>query len=895
MNWQQLHRLIGRYTLVHSLYLIPALLFTGGCAPSSSNDQSADPVVVDFPIAYVKRTLPSDEDGNLVPVDLREPTEFNPGAELFFRDRAAPSSAATSITAGVFPDGELYDVKDLEPSFDGSRLLFAMRAPEIENADEDEQPTWNIWEYDFTDSSLRQVIPTEISARAGQDFAPHYLPDGRIVFSSTRQRTGKAKLLDDGKPQYSALDEDRDTEAAVLHVMDSDGQNINQISFNQSHDLDPIVLDDGRIAFSRWDNMGNRNRISLYSVAPDGRDLQFLYGVHSHDTGTDGSTIEFVENRSMEDGRIMIVGQPARSTQYGGDLIAVDVENFTEIDQTTFSNTGDTNPGQESLTLGDVATDNSLSLNGRYADAFPLHDGSDRAIISYSPCRIDISADPENPDIRPCTQTLLDDPNAVTADPLYGIWVADLIAGTQLPVVVAEEGFMHHDVVTLAPRTEPSVIIDGEAGVDLDTQLVSEDVGVLHIRSVYDLDGNDTANPNIATLADPIMTPTDQRPARFLRVVKAVSIPDDDIVDFDNSAFGRSTQQLMREILGYTPIEPDGSVKVKIPANVPFALSILDAEGKRIGGRHQNWLQLRPGEEANCTGCHTANSELPHGRESAQAPSAYLGALGNGVAFPNTEPSLSPDLGESMAETYARINGPRELTADIFYDDDWTDPAVQAKSASFSFEYSGLQSTAPETINCLPQWNANCRIVIHYPNNIQPMWETARVDPADGVSDVTCISCHAATDAMATPQVPAAQINLAGTPSIDETNHAVSYRELFFSGPEQDEQELNADGVLVYRLVPVLDANGDQVFQTDQNGDLILDNDGNPIPVPDVRVSVPAPMNVNSAAANNDFVTLFTSGSHAGWLNSSELKLIYEWLDIGGQYFNDPFDAPLDN
>ena len=34
-------------------------------------------------------------------------------------------------------------------------------------------------------------------------------------------------------------------------------------------------------------------------------------------------------------------------------------------------------------------------------------------------------------------------------------------------------------------------------------------------------------------------------------------------------------------------------------------------------------------------------------------------------------------------------------------------------------------------------------------------------------------------------------------------------------------------------------------------------------------------------------------GSHAGWLTPAELRLIAEWLDIGGQYYNDPFMAPV--
>ena len=82
------------------------------------------------------------------------------------------------------------------------------------------------------------------------------MADGRIIFSSTRQRQSKAILLDEGKPQFEARDEDRDEPAYVLHVMDADGSDLHQVSFNQSNDLDPTLLDDGRVLFSRWDHAG---------------------------------------------------------------------------------------------------------------------------------------------------------------------------------------------------------------------------------------------------------------------------------------------------------------------------------------------------------------------------------------------------------------------------------------------------------------------------------------------------------------------------------------------------------------------------------------------------------------------------------------------------------------
>jgi hypothetical protein len=111
-----------------------------GSSDSLGGGQNPDPVVQDFPIAYVKRPLLTDDDGNLLTVDVREPAAFMPGAELFVRDRASPSATERSLTAGVFPDDEdgnppLYDVRDLSASFDGMKLVFSMRAPEIPNAD----------------------------------------------------------------------------------------------------------------------------------------------------------------------------------------------------------------------------------------------------------------------------------------------------------------------------------------------------------------------------------------------------------------------------------------------------------------------------------------------------------------------------------------------------------------------------------------------------------------------------------------------------------------------------------------------------------------------------------------------------------------------------------------
>jgi hypothetical protein len=53
-------------------------------------------------------------------------------------------------------------------------------------------------------------------------------------------------------------------------------------------------------------------------------------------------------------------------------------------------------------------------------------------------------------------------------------------------------------------------------------------------------------------------------------------------------------------------------------------------------------------------------------------------------------------------------------------------------------------------------------------------------------------------------------------------------------------------------------------------------------------------MSAAGAGASATFFSRFDpGGTHAGWLTPAELRLIAEWLDIGGQYYNDPFMAPV--
>ena len=829
--------------------------------------QDPDPVAIDFPIAYTKGPLLDAQMQLLSSSDVRDVLRFNVGTDLYMRERASPTAIESNIT--IRETQGLGDVMGAEISVDGSRILFAMRGPFDPNLADDEQPTWNIWEYDIPSDTLVRVITPDITAEAGHDVSPYYLADGRVIFSSTRQRQSKAVLLNENKPQFEAQDEDRSESAFLLHVMNIDGSDMHQISFNQSHDLDPSVLDNGRVLFSRWDHAPGVNGIHLYTMNPDGTEIQLLYGAESHLTGTNGTEVQFLNARETADGRVMTIVRPFDHPELGGAIDLIDTPVYVENFQPTAANSGLTGPAQIAATNNQVRTDLAPSPGGRYRSAFPLWDGTDRVLVSWAICRV-----MENSVIFPCDAQRLADPNVQLAPPLYGVWMYDPAQQTQLPIVIGEEGVLIGDVVAAQPRRTPQVINDKVVGIDLDPTLVAESVGLLNIRSVYDLDGVDSATPDIETLADPATTLAAQRPARFIRIVKPVSLPDDDVLDFDNSAFGRSAAQGMREILGYAPIEPDGSIRIKVPANVAFGISVLNANGRRITPRHQNWLQVLPGEELSCNGCHDTNSGVSHGRLDS-FDSVYAGAQSTGIPFPNTDPALFTDFAETMAETRTRIScttdcAVLEPSVDLVYEDVWTDAATAGRQPDVSFTYAYLGLVSPPTTSaCLAAWTSDCRIIINYEAHIHPLWSTPRTipDPNDPLIqlDVTCTTggCHTPVDAMALLQVPAADLDLTDGPSADEPDHFNAYHEILFP----DFAQFVDNGAL-------------------RDIDIGPDANGNPILVP-----VTPSMTVTGANASSIFFsTLDSGGTHEGYMTPAELRLLSEWLDIGAQYFNNPFD-----
>ncbi len=66
----------------------------------------------------------------------------------------------------------------------------------------------------------------------------------------------------------------------------------------------------------------------------------------------------------------------------------------------------------------------------------------------------------------------------------------------------------------------------------------------------------------------------------------------------------------IKRYLGTVPVEEDGSVIFKIPANTPISIQPLDENGAAIQ-LMRSWLTGQPGEIVSCVGCHEDQNQIP--------------------------------------------------------------------------------------------------------------------------------------------------------------------------------------------------------------------------------------------------------------------------------------------
>ena len=813
----------NKKTLVYGVGMVCVLGLT---ACSGGGGSSSDSVTVEgnVSVAYVKRPVTT----------LGNPTDsitFTPGGDLYTREKSSPTAPEVNITASMTRGQG--DVSDPEVSYDGSKILFAMRcaadsAPECYGVGASADNTWNIWEYDIRKASFRKIISDPSVARAGDDVDPAYLPDGRIVFVSTRQEKSKQQMTAQGITPYNYLDEYEREPATALHVMDGNGANIRQISFNQSHDRNPSVILNGQhageIMYSRWDHVGERNQFSIFTTNPDGTNLFVLYGAHS-------LGISYLHPREMPDGRVISTLMPLSSTREGGALMMIDVANYSENTEPA-PGVPAGGSGQYQPTEKQINYDEGVSPYGRYSTPYPLWDGTPRGLVSWTPSQP-----------RTTTNSLTNASEQSEDTPVYGVYMFNMEDKTLKPVVLAPPGYAVLDAVAIQSRPVPKTITDKISG-----PTTKPAMGILNVKSVYDtdtlgrmgravltdaeklanlLDNNTSISDNIRRLKNPLLATAAQRPARFVRITKAVPTPP----GISREAIGE-TEFEMQQIVGYTEVEPDGSFRIEVPADTPLAIAVLDADGRAFTP-HTSWLQVRPGETRTCNGCHSPRRANP----------LNAGTLAGN--HPNTVTTLAAAANETMAETRTRLQpGNLELKPNIEYQDVWTNPALRAPDSPLTITYSGLTTPVPRAG------------VINYVDHIQPLWTKNR-----GAN--TCTTCHNNNDKS---NLVSRGLDLSAAPA--GSGRFTSYDELLIGDPE-----LNAQGLPIIEVV-------DNTLRVRREAPQVMGAES--------RASHLIEVLFNKKLRS---VRALPAGGldHSGWLNASEKRLVTEWVDLGAQYYNSPF------
>jgi hypothetical protein len=408
--------------------------------------------------------------------------------------RLAEGGSVEVLSRGFFA------ARDPHVSFDGKRILFSAKRAAADY--------WQIYELDLESRATRQLVRAEMDCRNPIYQSSLYvlssdLPWHQVAF------TGSLR----GSPPS-------------LYTVRLDGSDLRRISYNPYGDLDPAMMEDGRVLYAarQQDRIepGPPDRLALFGLNLDGTDVA-LYGALQGSpykrmpVPTAGGLVVFIESESLgPDG--------------AGNLGAVSQ--------------------RRPLASYQRLTEPSDAL---YVYPSPLPGGE--ILVSRRPA---------------------------SGKGTYGIVRFDPATRRSLPVF---DDPAWHDIQ--AHRIAPRAVPDGRSSV-VDPK---EPTGQLYCLNAYISD-----LPQEFWLAP-------GTPLRF-RLVEGAA-----------GAAGAGSPILAKRVLGEFRAEPDGSFKLRVPANIPIELQLVDSNGMML--RSCRWIWVRNKEARGCIGCHEDPELTPENRYAA--------------------------------------------------------------------------------------------------------------------------------------------------------------------------------------------------------------------------------------------------------------------------------------
>ncbi len=472
------------------------------------------------------------------------PDEFHPGTNLYSLSPISPTGTLTNLTKEWTQSRDNHDewgaALDPEASFDGTKVLFSMR--KAGQRYNSDHPRFTIYEMNVDGTNLVQLT----FPNGYDDMDPAYIDDNHIVFGST-----KNQIMD----EY----ERRIVPQLFVAERKADGSfgEPRQITFNQSHDQNPFVHSSGKIYYTRWDHLGGPNKMPLFSVNPDGTGQFVLYGADEN-FSTPGMTSgqrTFMEARELHDGGIVASLMERTSTFEGGAICIVDLSKFTSPPKIITPSTSPYNN-----------TENASEAI--FKTPYPIMDNGEEKILVAESAH-ETGGDIKNGKVN------------------YDLFIMDK-TGENRRLIHSDPDYNDYDPVVMAPRGYKVQPYKMDSLVEK-ALANNQKTGMFFDANVYSRQSD--GQPSTEELKGAI---------RFVRVLAAIGTPNG--CDFCSQTMGNTEFERQR-VIGYADVRADSSFSIEVPANTPMHVQTLDENGMMLVNQLQ-WINVMPGEQRMCTGCH---------------------------------------------------------------------------------------------------------------------------------------------------------------------------------------------------------------------------------------------------------------------------------------------------
>lgn len=440
------------------------------------------------------------------------------------------------------PDGELtllHDagrITDYDLDFDAQKILYGNGR--------------HIMEIGVDGQGLRQV--TTVDDQHVKHFDGCYLPSGQLIFCSTACE--------------QAVPCTGEWYVANLHLAEADGSGERRLCFEQDHNWNPSVLNNGRVIYTRWEYTDTPHYFTrlLFHMNPDGTAQMEYYGSNSYWP----NSMFWPRAIPGHPSAVVCIVSGHHGTARQGELLLLDPARGRTDAQGAIQRIPGRGKPVEPVIL-DGLVEKSWP---RFAAPWPLAT-ADGALGAGKYFLVNMRKDPYSS---------------------WGVYLVDVFDNLT-PILMGN----YMAPRPLQPRPRPPLIT---SRVNLD-----KDYGFVYMSDV-------TRGPGLRG------TPAG--------VVKKLRIGAHHYRYGSNSDTYASSYEGgwdVKRIIGTVPVQEDGSAFFSVPANVPIFVQPLDSEGKALQTM-RSWFVAMPGETVSCVGCHEPqNSVSPAkpGLAAKKPPSAF--------------------------------------------------------------------------------------------------------------------------------------------------------------------------------------------------------------------------------------------------------------------------------